>query len=94
MAFLAAAIQHNVPFRVLLFERWSLAEELVSRARYRHKDWSSLLKKKRNLATNSFVLKERAGTPIRLAGPPIAVAERVPRIPPTASRAITVGEKN
>src|SRR6266849_7333519 len=90
---LEAAIRHNVPFGVLLFDSWYLAEELVSMARYRHKDWISLLKKNRNLETNSFVLKDTAGTPLRLEGPHIAVEDLVPLIPPTAYRAITVGEK-
>src|SRR6266487_4267134 len=49
---LEAAIQHKVPFSVLLFDSWYLAEELVSMARYRKKDWISLLKKNRNLVTN------------------------------------------
>ena len=90
---LEAAIAHKVPFRVLLFDSWYLAEELVSMARYRKKDWISLLKKKRNLETNSFVLKEAAGTPIQLAGPHIAGEDLVPLIPPTAYRAVTVGHK-
>jgi hypothetical protein len=72
-----AAIQHKVPFRVLLFDSWYLAEELVSMARYRKKDWISLLKKNRNLETNSFVLKEAVGKPIRLEGP----AHPSPRLP-------------
>ena len=60
---LEAAIRHKVPFSVLLFDSWYLAEELVSMARYRKKDWISLLKKNRNLETNSFVLKDAAGNP-------------------------------
>src|SRR5215471_16074664 len=90
---LEAAIQHKVPFSVFLFDSWYLAEELVSMARYRHKDWISLLKKNRNLETNSFVLKDAAGQPIRLAGPHIAMEDLVPLIPPTAYRAVTVGDK-
>ena len=90
---LEAAIQHNVPFRVLLFDTWYLADERVSMARYHNKDWASLLKKNRNLETNSFVLQDAAGQPIRLAGPHIAVADLVPLIPPTAYRAVTVGDK-
>src|SRR6266849_6272102 len=93
MALLEAAIQHQVPFSVLGFDRWSLAEELVSMARYRHKDWISLLKKNRNLETNSFVLKDAAGKPLKLEGPHMAVEDLVPRIPPTAYRAVTVGDK-
>jgi SRSO17 transposase len=92
IALFEAAIQHKVPFSVLLFDSWYLAEELVSMARYRKKDWISLLKKNRNLETNSFVLKDAAGTPIRLAGPHIAVEELVPLIPPAAYRAVTVGD--
>ena len=90
---LDAAIQHKVPFSVLLFDSWYLAEELVSMARYRKKDWISLLKKNRNLETNSFVLKDAAGKPIPLEGPHIAVEDLVPLIPPTAYRAVTVRDK-
>jgi hypothetical protein len=84
MAWLESAIQHQVPFQVLLFDSWYLAEELVSMARYRKKDWISLLKKHRNLETSSFSLKDTAGKRIPLAGPHIAVEDLVPLIPPTA----------
>jgi DDE superfamily endonuclease len=90
---LEAAIRHKVPFRVLLFDSWYLAEELVAMARYRHKDWISLLKKNRNLETNSFVLKDTMGKPIRLEGPHIAVEDLVPLIPASAYRAVTVRDK-
>src|SRR5439155_12958333 len=93
IAVLESALQHKVPFRVLLFDSWYLAEELVSMARYRDKDWISLLKKNRNLETNSFGLKDGAGKSIRLEGPHIAVEDLVPLIPPTAYRAVTVGDK-
>src|SRR5437016_891635 len=92
IALLEAAIQHKLPFRVLLFDSWYLGEELVSMARYRKKDWISLLKKNRNLETNSFVLKDAAGKAIRLEGPHIAVEDLVPLIPPTAYREVTVGD--
>jgi hypothetical protein len=93
IALLEATIQHKVPFSVLLFDSWYLADELVSMARYRNKDWISLLKKNRNLETNSFVLKDAAGKPIRLEGPHIAVGDLVPLIPSTAYGAVTVGDK-
>src|SRR6266403_2827547 len=92
IALLEAAIQHKVPFSVLVFDSWYLAEELVSMARYRKKDWISLLKKNRHLETNSFVLTDAEGQPIRLEGPHIAVEDLVPLIPPTAYRAVTVGD--
>src|SRR2546427_8753839 len=90
---LDAAIQHKVPFSVLLFDSWYLAEELVSMARYRKKDWISWLNKNRNLETNSFVLKDAGGKPIRMEGPHIAVEDLVPLIPPSAYHAVPVGDK-
>ena len=83
---LEAVIRHKVLFSVLLFDSWYLADELVSMARYYKKDWISLLKKNRNLETNSFVLKDAAGKAIRLERPHIAVEALVPLIspPPTA----------
>jgi len=93
IALLDAAIQHNVPLSVLLFDSWYLAEELVSMARYRKKDGISLLKKHRNLETNSFGLQDATGKPIPLAGPHIALEDLVPRIPRTAYQAVTVKDK-
>jgi hypothetical protein len=93
IALLAAAIAHKVPLSVLLFDSWYLAEELVSMARYRNKDWISLLKKNRNLETHSFTLKDAAGNPLGLERPQIAVEDLVPLIPPMAYRAVTVRDK-
>jgi DDE superfamily endonuclease len=92
IALLEAAIQHKIPFRILLFDSWYLAEELVAMARYRNKDWISLLKKNRNLETHSFILKDATGRTIPLEGPHIAVEALVPLIPRTAYRAVTVGD--
>jgi len=92
IALLEAAIQQKVPCNVLLFDSWYLAEELVSMARYRKKDWISLLKKNRNVETQSFVLKDAAGKPLQLEGPHIAVEDLVPLIPPTAYREVPVGD--
>jgi hypothetical protein len=86
----AAALAHTGPLSVLLFASWYLAEALVSMARYWNKDWSSLLKKNRTLATHSCTLQDAEGKPVRLEGPQMAVADRVPLIPPTAYRAVTV----
>jgi hypothetical protein len=65
----------------------------VSLARSRHNDGRRLLKKQRQLASQSCVLKDGAGPPRRLAGPHLAVADVVPLIPPTASRAVAVQDK-
>jgi hypothetical protein len=90
---LAAAIRHQVPFSVLWCDSWYLADELVSMARYYQKDWGSLLKKNRNLETNSFILKDAVGKPVPLEGPHIAVADLIPLIPHPAYRPVSVGDK-
>lgn len=90
---LEAALRHKVPFSVVLFDSWYLAEDLVAVLHRRKKDWLSLLKKNRNLETNSFVLKDAAGKRMPLAGPHISVEDLVPLIPATAYRAVTVGDK-
>jgi hypothetical protein len=86
-------MRHPIPFGVLLFDRWSLAEELVSMARYRKKDGIRWLKKTRNLETNSFTRKDAPGKPLPLAGPHLAVEDLVPHIPSTAYRAVTVRDQ-
>jgi hypothetical protein len=64
MALLEAAMQHPVPLRILVFDRWSLAAERGAMARYRNKDWISVLKKQRNLETNRFILQDAMGRAI------------------------------
>jgi SRSO17 transposase len=88
-----SAIRHRLPFSVLLFDGWYLSAELVAAARRRKKDWISILKRNRNLETNSFVLRDADGQAIRLEGPHIAVADLVPLIPHNAYRAVTVNDK-
>ncbi len=85
-----AAIRHKVPFGVLLFDGWYLSEDLARVAERRHKAWISILKRNRNLETASFTLRDAAGAPIPWDGPHSAVADLVPRIPPSAYRAVTV----
>ncbi len=85
-----AAIRRKVPFDVVLFDGWYLAEELVMALERRRKAWVSILKKNRNLETNSFVVKDADGQPIPLAGPHIAVEDLIPLIPANAYRPVTI----
>ena len=87
-----AAIRHKLPFSVVLFDSWYLAEDLIATLTRRRKDWISILKKNRNVETNSFVLKDVHGQPLPLAGPHINVEDLVPLLPATAYRAVTVGD--
>ena len=85
------AIRQKVPFDVVLFDSWYLAEELIQVLSRRRKAWISILKKNRNLETASFVLKDADGSPLHLAGPHIAVEELIPLIPASAYRVVKVG---
>ena len=87
------AEERKLPFSVVLFDSWYLAEELVGVLAELKKDWVSILKRNRNLETNSFVLRDAAGKPIPFAGPHIKVEDLVPLIPATAYRAVMVGEQ-
>lgn len=92
-----AVIRRDLPFRVILFDGWYLAPELVAMAQQHHKEWISLLKKNRKhrkLETNSFVLKDETGQVIALPGPHIKVEDLVPLIPANAYRQITLGDQD
>ena len=86
-----AAIWRKLPFSVVLFDSWYLAEEFITFLRRRRKDWISILKKNRKLETNSFVLKDADGKRICLEGPHISVEDLVPLIPANAYRAAKIG---
>jgi len=84
MAWFAAALPHQVPLSVRVFDSGDLAAAVVSMARSRHQDWRSLRKQTRHLETHSGVRQEAAGTRLPLAGPPRAGEDLVPLLPPTA----------
>jgi DDE superfamily endonuclease len=86
------AIGHKVPFGVVVFDAWYLAEELVRVLVRRRKDWISVLKTNRLLETASFQLRDTNGWALKLPGPHIAVAELVPLIPANAYRPVAIGE--
>ena len=89
-----SAIAHKLRFSVILFDGWYLSEDLIEVAKRRRKDWISILKKNRNLETNSFTLKDADGQPIKLEGPHIAVQDLIKLIPANAYREVKVGEKS
>lgn len=91
---LEQAIAHYLPFDVVLFDGWFLATEFVQAIELQEKDWISILKKNRNLETNSFVLKDASGTVIALPGAHIKVEDLVPLIPATAYRQVQVKGKS
>lgn len=88
-----AAIRHRVRFSLLLFDGWYLSERLVAVARRRRKDWISILKKNRNLETQSFVLRDADGHPLTFDHPHIAVQDLEPLIPDNAFREVRVEDQ-
>ena len=92
MALRDTAIRHKGPLKVLVCESWDRADAWVSMARYHTKAWLSVLQKNRNLEPNRLGLQDAAGKPLALEGPHRAVADLGPLLPPTASRAVTVGD--
>jgi SRSO17 transposase len=91
---LEQAIVHYLPFDVVLFDGWFLASEFVQAIEGHEKDWISILKKNRNLETNSFVLKDANGTVISLPTPHIKVEDLVPLVPANAYRHLQVKGKS
>jgi hypothetical protein len=92
IALVEAAIRHQVPCGVGVFDAWYLAEDLVRVLARRRQDWISLLKKTRRLETASVHVREANGWPLQRPSPHIAVEELVPLIPAKASRPVTVQE--
>ena len=88
-----SAIRHRLRFDILLFDGWYLSEALVAEAARRHKKWISILKKNRNLETNSFQLKDANGQPIKFEGEHVSVEEFVKQIPSNAFKMVVVNEK-
>jgi hypothetical protein len=86
------AIRSKVPFGVVVFDAWYLAEDVVHVLARRRKDWISLLKTNRLLETASFHLRDAHGWTLKLPGPHLAVEELVPLIPATAYRPVKVSE--
>jgi DDE superfamily endonuclease len=88
-----AAIRYKVPFGVVVFDAWYLAEDVVRVLARRRKAWISLLKKNRLLETASLQLRDAHGWALKLPGPHIAVKELVPLIPAQAYRPVNVREQ-
>ncbi len=88
-----SAIWHRLRFAILLFDGWYLSEALVTEAARRRKKWISLLKKNRNLETNSFELKDAQGQPVKFEGEHVGVEEFVKQIPASAFKMVVVHDK-
>jgi len=88
------AVERGIAFSVVLIDSWYLSPELVEVLNYYKKDWVSLLKKNRNLETESFTLRDEKGEKIELEGPHIKVEDMVKLIPASAYRLVKIGERD
>lgn len=94
MQMIEQAIERKTPFKVVLMDSWYLCEEIVQILRDKDKDWVSLLKKNRNIETNSFTLYNEAGEKVKLLGPHISVEELVAKLPKKAYKKERINEKD
>lgn len=87
-------IQHaqalEVPFDTVVFDSWYLSEELVTILKTANLDWISLVKRNRNVETNSFVLNDARGQAIPFSDAHIHLEALVPLIPANAYRRVMV----
>lgn len=88
------AVTRGVSFNTVLFDSWYLSEDPVKVLTELQKDWISLLKKNRNLESNSFVLKDESGQPILMNGPHIKVEALIPLIPKNAYKKVSTDDRS
>jgi hypothetical protein len=86
------AIRSKVPFGVVVFDAWYLADDVVQVLVRRRKAWISLRNTNRGLETASVHLRDAKGWTLQLPGPHLAVEALVPLLPANAYRPVTVGE--
>jgi SRSO17 transposase len=88
------AIDHHLPFSMVLMDSWYLSSELVAMLSACGKDWVSLIKSNRKIETASFQLKDAQGNPISLPTPAVRIDELVPLIPASAYQKIDSADRN
>jgi SRSO17 transposase len=90
---LAEALEHDVPFSVVLMDGWYLAPELVEALREAEKDWISIVKRNRNVETQSFVLHDETGKPISFPKSQVKLEALIPLLPASSYRSVKVGDQ-
>lgn len=90
---LAEALERDVPFSVVLMDGWYLAPELVEAIRAAEKDWISIVKRNRNVETQSFVLYDENGQPISFPKSQVKLQDLIPLIPASSYRPVKVRDQ-
>ena len=91
---LERSIESHIPFTTVLMDSWYLSPDLIQYLKECQKDWVSLLKRNRNLETQSFQLKDSLGQPILFSQSQIKVENLVPLIPKSAYQKVEIEQKN
>lgn len=87
------AMERELSFGWVLFDGWYLAPDFLATLAKHHLDWVSILKRNRNLETNSFQLRDENGDIISFDKPHVQVKEFVSRIPQNAYKPIVIDER-
>jgi len=90
---LTEALERDVPFSVVLMDGWYLAPELVEAVRAAEKDWISIVKRNRNVETQSFVLYDENRQPVSFPRSQVKLQDLIPLIPASSYRPVKVGEQ-
>jgi SRSO17 transposase len=90
---LEQAIESRIAFTTVLMDSWYLSPDLIQYLKDYDKDWVSLLKRNRNLETQSFQLKDSLGKPILFSQSQIKVENLVPLIPKSAYQKVEIEQK-
>ncbi|NET62625.1 MAG: transposase, partial [Symploca sp. SIO2E6] len=80
------ALTNNVPFDTVLFDSWYLSKDLLAVLKKHNKNWISILKQNRVVATQSFALKDEAGEFVQFERTKMQIKEIIPLIPASAFR--------
>jgi SRSO17 transposase len=89
----SALTTHSLKPNIALFDSWFLSPALIERLNKHEVNWISILKKNRNLESNSFELKDAQGQPIRLSESLIQVQDLVKLIPPSAFKPVEIKDR-
>lgn len=90
---LAEAIAWGIPFDTVLFDSWYLSPGFIEVLQEAGKNWISLLKKNRNLRTDTLCIKDADGQRLQFESDKIKVEDLVPLLPPTAFQPVTLNEQ-
>jgi hypothetical protein len=86
------AVERKLVFFVVLFDSWYLAPEIIEVIEKAKKAWISILKKDRNLETQSLKMHDEEGKRIEFENSKIKAKELIPLIPKSKYKAVKIDQ--